>query len=404
MWKLMIADDEPRIRYGLRKVLSWEEMGIEVVAEAENGQEALEIAETVRPDLMFMDINMPFVSGLEVIERLRDMLPDCVVIVISGHDEFAYAQRAVRLNVFDYVLKPVQKEELQVIVQKALQTLQKEQLEQKYNHWMNQKFEVSSAELREQFLRNWVAGNLDDRQLQEELQFFGMRFPEQIGLLLIKPLLKVKVTPAHKIWDPQLLEFAVKNILMELLAPVPSSAAFGNGKGHLCVVTPIGRAADWHAFLQDFERTLSFYLGVQVLTAYTVAGCIAEIPERYTELVMDLNASVSLTPIVLMTKKYLETFYYKEDLSLTEVAEQMNVNANYLSKLLKKETGQTFVDAVTQIRIQKATQLLNDPMSKMYEVAEQVGYQSQHYFSHIFKKVTGLSPLEYRKRGERYDR
>ncbi|MGO4182357.1 response regulator [Paenibacillus sp. TAF43_2] len=130
MWKLLIADDEPKIRRGLAKVLPWKELGIELVGEAENGLQALELAEERKPDILFVDICMPFVDGLEFIERLRQTLERSIVIVISGHDEFRYAQQAVKLHVFEYMLKPVMKSKLETVVRKAVSELEQKRSRQ----------------------------------------------------------------------------------------------------------------------------------------------------------------------------------------------------------------------------------------------------------------------------------
>ncbi|BFT73767.1 response regulator [Paenibacillus sp. P36] len=400
MWKLMIADDEPRIRNGLCKTLPWADMGIEVVAEAENGKEALEIAASACPDLMFVDINMPFMNGLELIEKLHDQNPNCLVIVISGHDEFAYAQQAVRLNAFDYLLKPVQKTELSSAVNKALEVLMKDRVEQKHTQWMNHKLEFNAETMREEFFSKWITGKLTKEQFEEEWLFFQPQFHGKISMLLLKPLGKVTANAPSKIWDPALLEFAIKNILSEMLPQLPISTVFSAEKGRIAALTQISDLNSIRAIYQEFERVVMTYLGVSMLLTHSVVEQLEQVPKHYEEMNQELIRESALTPIVMMTKKYLETYYYKEDLSLSEVAEQMNVNATYLSKLLKRDLGKSFVDCLTDIRIKKAIQYLNDPTSKMYEIAKKVGYQSQHYFSHTFKKMTGVSPLEYRKRGD----
>lgn len=400
MWKLMIADDEPRIRNGLCKTLPWADMGIEVVAEAENGKEALEIAASACPDLMFVDINMPFMNGLELIEKLHDQNPNCLVIVISGHDEFSYAQQAVRLNAFDYLLKPVQKMELSSAVNKALEVLMKDRVEQKHTQWMNNKLEFNAETMREEFFSKWITGKLTKEQFEEEWLFFQPQFHGKISMLLLKPLGKVTANAPNKIWDPSLLEFAIKNILSEMLPQLPISTVFSAEKGRITALTQISDLTSIRAVYQEFERVVMTYLGVSMLLTHSVVEQLEQVPRHYEEMNQELMRESALTPIVMMTKKYLETYYYKEDLSLSEVAEQMNVNATYLSKLLKRDLGKSFVDCLTDIRIKKAIQYLNDPTSKMYEIAKKVGYQSQHYFSHTFKKMTGVSPLEYRNRGD----
>ncbi|MBP2646080.1 MAG: two component transcriptional regulator, AraC family, partial [Firmicutes bacterium] len=99
-----------------------------------------------------------------------------------------------------------------------------------------------------------------------------------------------------------------------------------------------------------------------------------------------------------LCQKYIEKYYYKEELSLSNLAEEIHMSPTYLSRLLKQEIGVSFIEYLTQVRVRKAIQLMSSSTVKMYEIAEQVGYSNQHYFSTAFKKVVGFSPAEYRKR------
>ena len=104
VYKLLIADDESRIRKGLRNVLDWNELNIEVVGEAEDGEIALVQTKKLNPDLIFLDICMPFLNGLKLIEKLNEPDRNCIIIIITGHDEFEYMHEALKLKVFDYLL------------------------------------------------------------------------------------------------------------------------------------------------------------------------------------------------------------------------------------------------------------------------------------------------------------
>ena len=110
MFKLLIADDEQFVRKGLLDTLKWDEYNITVVEMAKNGREALEIAEKEKPDICLLDICMPLINGLDLIQKLKEVNPEVITIIVTGHDEFEYAQRAVKLKVFDYILKPVYEE------------------------------------------------------------------------------------------------------------------------------------------------------------------------------------------------------------------------------------------------------------------------------------------------------
>jgi len=107
MYKLMIVDDEEIILDGLKNVVEWENLGIEVISYAYNGKEALEkIAENV-PDILITDISMPVMDGIELVRELRERGFDSIKIVfLSGYDDFEYARNATRLGAVDYLLKP----------------------------------------------------------------------------------------------------------------------------------------------------------------------------------------------------------------------------------------------------------------------------------------------------------
>lgn len=99
MWKLVIADDEPKIRRGIENILNWSEFGIEIVGQAEDGEIALEIIKENRPDIILLDINMPFLNGLDLLQKLKEIGNSGIVIIISGYDDFSYAQKALQYNV-----------------------------------------------------------------------------------------------------------------------------------------------------------------------------------------------------------------------------------------------------------------------------------------------------------------
>ena len=119
MWKVLIADEEPKIRRGLKASIERARPDMTVVAEAEDGAMALELAERERPDILLIDIRMPIMNGLELIERIAAVRSDCLIIVVSGHDEFEYAKKALQLKVFEYLLKPVSRDALAAVLARA---------------------------------------------------------------------------------------------------------------------------------------------------------------------------------------------------------------------------------------------------------------------------------------------
>ncbi len=112
MIKIMIVDDMPVFQEYLREAVDWQTYGFEICAVAENGKEALELVQKYDPDIVLSDINMPYMDGLSLAEKLKTESPNTSVVLITGHSEFEYAQRAVKLGVADYILKPFEKETL----------------------------------------------------------------------------------------------------------------------------------------------------------------------------------------------------------------------------------------------------------------------------------------------------
>ena len=113
MYKVMLADDENLILQGLENIIEWEELGLEIVNKASNGQEAIDKFKENPVDIVVTDINMPQVTGLELLKELKKINSDVKFIILSGYDDFSYAKKAIELGVENYILKPIDEEELE---------------------------------------------------------------------------------------------------------------------------------------------------------------------------------------------------------------------------------------------------------------------------------------------------
>ncbi len=112
MYNVMLVDDEEEVRVAIEKKINWEELGFNVVGSAGNGFDALDMALERRPDVVMTDINMPFMNGLEFSKQLKAELPTTKFVILSGYDEFEYAKEAIELSVEEYILKPINSDEL----------------------------------------------------------------------------------------------------------------------------------------------------------------------------------------------------------------------------------------------------------------------------------------------------
>lgn len=123
--KLLIVDDEEFMREGLKVYLDWEQYSIKEILTAEDGITALEIVQAEKPDLVITDIKMPEMTGIELISRIKKILPECVCVIISGYNDFEYAKKSIALGVYYYMVKPIELEELKTVVSMAVEAVEK---------------------------------------------------------------------------------------------------------------------------------------------------------------------------------------------------------------------------------------------------------------------------------------
>ena len=135
MYKVMLADDENLILQGLENIIEWEELGLEIVNKASNGQEAIDKFKENPVDIVVTDINMPQVTGLELLKELKKINSDVKFIILSGYDDFSYAKKAIELGVENYILKPIDEEELEKTLKN---TINKDSLRRTANNEINQ--------------------------------------------------------------------------------------------------------------------------------------------------------------------------------------------------------------------------------------------------------------------------
>ncbi|HSR04968.1 MAG TPA: response regulator [Proteiniclasticum sp.] len=251
MIRVVVVEDEKMIRRGIIMTTDWQAFGCQVVGEASNASDAIKLIEEKKPEIVLTDIRMKGMSGIEMIEALKDY-EGLHFIIISGYSDFEYARSALRLGVTDYLLKPFKDEELEKVLEK-------------------------------------VTGEIKE----------------------------IRKKPVEPVLD----------------------------------------------FFNEYDTTENTE------------------PNRYVQ----------------QCVKCIEENYMKE-MTCVKTAEKLGISESYLAKIFKRETGYTFVDYLTHYRMKQAIQIMEKDHPKIYELAYLVGYNDAHYFSNIFKKVTGKSPSVYMKK------
>ncbi|WP_340024802.1 response regulator transcription factor [Paenibacillus sp. FSL K6-1096] len=183
MYKVFIVDDEPFILSGLQDILDWEQLGLTIVGQAENGQEALERLRETPADILITDISMPVMTGLELIRAVREFRPDMKVVVLSGFDEFMYVKEGLSLGIENYLLKPINLEEFQRTLETIVEKLNVTRLDAEW-------WEYTNSVLKDNVLLRWLRGQIDPKERSERLNLVGLPLASryvQVALLQVEP-------------------------------------------------------------------------------------------------------------------------------------------------------------------------------------------------------------------------
>jgi len=172
----MLVDDEEEVREAIAGKLDWSAMGFRVVGSAENGEEALEIAEQLRPDVVMTDIKMPFMDGLTFCRRLKESQMSTKIVIFSGFDEFEYAKEAIKLEVEEYILKPINAAELREVFERLKITLDQEIAEKQNIDYLSRYYQESLPIMKEQFLAGLIQGRIPKERIEELNAAYEMNF------------------------------------------------------------------------------------------------------------------------------------------------------------------------------------------------------------------------------------
>lgn len=174
LYRILLVDDEEEVRKSMIKKIDWKNAGFEVAGDAENGEEAMEIIEASEPDVVLTDIRMPYMDGLSLAERIRQHYPSTKVVIFSGYDDFEYAQKAIKLNVTEYILKPVNVEELTSILKRIKTSLDKEIEEKRNLSRLRESYKKSLPIIREQFFNDLVHKSLPIEMIESKLKEYDI--------------------------------------------------------------------------------------------------------------------------------------------------------------------------------------------------------------------------------------
>ncbi|WP_028608887.1 response regulator [Paenibacillus harenae] len=218
MYKVIIVDDEAVVRNGLKNTINWNEHGFELIGSYANGREAWDAVELDRPELVISDISMPFMDGLELAGLISAQFPYIKMIILTGFDEFEYAQQAIRLKISDFVLKPVTAQEIRLLLGRIKSEMDEEMQRREDLGRLNHQLEQSLPLLKERFLERLVAVGLSKAEIEERFAYFSLPPVSPLYLVMVADIddFGERDLPFYEL-DAEFLRFAAFDIFQETL-------------------------------------------------------------------------------------------------------------------------------------------------------------------------------------------
>lgn len=531
MYTVIVVDDEFIIRDGIVNSIPWEEWGFKVIGQAQNGLEALDLIENKKPDVIFTDIKMPEMNGLELIKVVSDKYKDIQVVILSGYSEIEYYKQAITCSVVDYLLKPTCYKDFEEITRKIKNRLDKKNKRVKEYKDLEKQLVESLPYMKQLFLKKLINGYYTDIKLVEEkFNFYDVNLIND-RYVVITIEIDNYITLKTKYSEEQnyLFKLSITYLANQLLQQIGNGIFYINN-ANITGIYSLHKDEEFNIIIELLQRlqreiynlkkiTISaglseettnvlklnvmyeqanealkqkIFLGNESITCYNdikqaenieYLQCRFEqekiinyifydgqdnlddlldtvfdkfknrlikrfnyIDKLWYELYfiiarnaikfdVDLDIIIQnkfikdisnienldmkrkwIMEILLETKKsvkekkqnntckliteikrYIDDYYWDNNMSLNMVADKFNKNPAYLSKLFKKETSRNFSDYIINLRIDRAKELLEDVSLKTYEVANKVGYVDPSHFIKVFKKYTGMSTSKYRE-------
>ncbi|WP_163539700.1 helix-turn-helix domain-containing protein [Gracilibacillus sp. YIM 98692] len=532
MYRVVLVDDDKLVTKFLEKMIPWEESGFEVIASFQDSLHAYEFLISHSYDVLITDIGMPHMNGIELISKIKEQNSSSYNVVLSCHDEFHFAQQALKLNTFDYILKEsMEEEDIIQVMGRLKETLDQTKQEVDYQDKIKKFMKTNNMSLKSSFLEKIIHESYvkQDEWWKEQEELLDMDFSHGSYSVVLCYIDQFNEAITHY-ENETLLQFSINNVMEEVLTKYQRDVQifylhkkffilFPSNSNKLSIVQ---RTID--SALEEIQGKLKSYLGVSMTSVihpgcqqrdgliasiqdlikneeqrfYYLHGTIqyfewmdyqeASIFEHYADEVdqvktsilnrdnekviqwladklqqikmeqhtpkaikdwamkltldikISLNAlqhfenqsfnsmtsrllqetenyqelqsllmdifhqymdqvqkidSISKNEEIVKAKKYVYS-HLDQKITLKDISSHLHLNPSYFSRLFKKETGETFIEYVTRIKMEKAMEWLDNSTKSVEQISLELGFDSKSYFLKTFKKFAGISPKSYK--------
>ncbi|ANS74675.1 hypothetical protein AWM70_08815 [Paenibacillus yonginensis] len=334
MLRLLVVDDEWLIRKGVVRMVQrlLPEWAIEETA---NGKEAIERIEHSAFDLILSDIKMPVIDGIAMLDKLTEQGSRIPVVFLTGYEEFPLVRAALRLRAYDYLLKPIHDEDLLTVFANFERDFRSIKVRSESAHVQLQRFEFQLTNALESFDSERVAAVIEEGQ----------------------ELLRKSMT------------------ITQYVDEVVRIVNYFFGRYRL-----YGFDKDIRISSNDLSNLSNIRHAIHLRFTYVRDFGPNELSDNKT---------------IKLAKEYIADHLY-DSLTLAEVADYVHFNPTYFSEYFKEKSGETFIQYVTRMKIEKAKELLVETTMKINDISDYLGYRNPRSFTKVFKMFLGLTPTEYR--------
>ncbi len=458
MYQVLLADDEPSVTDALSRSIDWAGMGLQVAAVVRSGAEALKCLQTKPIDIVITDIRMANIDGLSLCQKIAVMENRVQTIIISGFAEFSYAQKAIGYGAIGYCLKPLEYDEVKRYLRRAVQRLNRTEQQPDYDGLLEGLQDGNEEELLSAFSsfglnavsyyaavsvgkEPYPVQSKQDIVLRlgyhhfayfsqlpfseervnafaqtEQMDGFSHTTTAQTVAALPQAVRDMNNSTFQFFFEPERKIFPEKleDKATPILKKITKAAAMGDAEQMLALLSRL-RGADGDGF--TLHSAWRLYNVISSCQSFSAADENIASPAQFVFKFHDfptmltaleqriIEGSAEQREDVLSNSRFIQMMsyinsHYEQGLTLNELAKKLNLSANYLSQAFKKETGKTFMKYITELRIDKAKEMLDSGEYSVSQIASKLGFDDYFYFLKTFKRVVGLTPKQYRLVGQ----
>lgn len=427
LYSVLLVDDEEDAVQVIMKKINWESMGFRIAGYAGNGIEALEMAEKAQPDVVMTDIRMPYMDGLSLSRKLKELYPNIRIIIFSGFDDFEYAREAIQIEVEPYLtavsVKKLAEEHVrekwdcrifsylgEIII--ITQLSEKREVTD-YTDYMDRFCKMARRVCRAEVTAGIgrVCDEIKDIPISYKGAADAVSYRVILGNTRAINITEVNPKNADESWeeravrqlfkmirtgDRQSLEKAVSECVRKLFGRETSQQKYR--LLIMEIITELFRFGSDNQLKteQIFGQNEDVYGEIMRMESVeAVQTWLMAVSARMQDMILADRTNTTKS-FVKRAAEYVKEHYSDQELSVEVVCKALGVSTSYFSTVFKKETGKTFVKYLTEFRMEKAAELLLTKEEKTYLIAQKAGYSDPNYFSYVFKRQFGVPPSKYR--------